>query len=63
MQKLTTREPTDDMIEVAINSVEKVFDWRKFLKENFDVEVEYPEGWENPEPEGEACTTSGLCPK
>ena len=63
MQKLTTREPTDDMIEVAINSVERVFDWRKFLKENFSVEVEYPEGWENPEPEGDSCTSSGLCPQ
>lgn len=49
MQGLTTREPTDDMIEVAINSVELVFDWRKFLKENFDVDCEYPEGWVDPE--------------
>ena len=48
MQGLTTREPSDDMIEVAINSVEMVFDWRKFLKDNFDVSVEYPEGWVDP---------------
>lgn len=31
MQKLTTREPDDDMIEVAIAAVEAVFDWRAFL--------------------------------
>lgn len=33
MQRLTTKEPTDDMIEVAIKSVEAVFDWRAFLQE------------------------------
>lgn len=31
MQKLTTREPDDDMIEVAIAAVEAVFDWKAFL--------------------------------
>lgn len=31
LQKLTTREPEDDMVEVAIVAVEAVFDWRKFL--------------------------------
>jgi putative lipoprotein len=35
MQGLTTKEPTPDMVEVAIVAVEKVFDWRKYLKENF----------------------------
>ena len=34
MQKLTTKEPDDDMIEVAIASVEAVFDWRTWQKEN-----------------------------
>lgn len=34
-QKLTTKEPEDDMIEVAIVAVEKVFDWRAYLEENF----------------------------
>lgn len=38
LQKLTTKEPTEDMIEVAIKSVEAVFDWREFLGENFDYE-------------------------
>lgn len=36
MQGLTTREPTADMAEVAIQAVEAVFDWRAYLKENFD---------------------------
>lgn len=35
LQKLTTREPDDSMIEVAIASVEAVFDWKSYLKENF----------------------------
>ena len=30
LQKLTTREPEDDMIECAIASVEAVFDWRAY---------------------------------
>lgn len=34
LQNLTTREPEDDMIEVAIASVEAVFDWRRYLDEN-----------------------------
>ncbi len=35
MQKLVTKEPTGDQVEVAIAAVEAVFDWRAFLKENF----------------------------
>lgn len=31
LQGLTTAEPTDDMIEVAIASVEAVFDWKEFI--------------------------------
>lgn len=37
IQKLTTKEPDDDMIEVAIQAVEAVFDWRAYEAENFDV--------------------------
>lgn len=33
LQGLTTREPDDEMIEVAIASVEAVFDWKAFLEE------------------------------
>ena len=29
LQRLTTREPDDDMIEVGIASVEAVFDWNE----------------------------------
>lgn len=36
MQHLTTKEPEDDMIEVAIKAVEEVFDWKAYLKENFE---------------------------
>ena len=35
LQNLTTKEPEDDMIEVAIRAVEEVFDWRAYLEENF----------------------------
>jgi predicted metal-dependent enzyme len=30
MQKLTTKEPTADMVEVAIKAVEAVFDWKEY---------------------------------
>ena len=32
MQGLTTKEPDDAMIEVAITAVEAVFDWKKYLE-------------------------------
>lgn len=35
IQKITTKEPDDSMIEVAIAAVEAVFDWRKYEEENF----------------------------
>lgn len=34
LQNLTTKEPDDDMIEVAIQAVEAVFDWKEWQKEN-----------------------------
>lgn len=40
LQKLTTREPDEDMIEVAIASVEAIFDWKAYLKETFGYEVD-----------------------
>ena len=36
LQNLTTKEPTKDMVEVAICAVEEVFDWKTYLKENFN---------------------------
>ena len=38
LQGLTTKEPDDEMIEVGIAAVEAVFDWRAYLKENFDYQ-------------------------
>ena len=35
-QSLTTREPDEQMAEVAIKAVEAVFDWQQYLKDNFD---------------------------
>ena len=35
MQELTTKEPDDSMIEVAIKAVEAVFDWKTYETENF----------------------------
>ncbi len=43
LQHLTTKEPTPDMCEVAIASVEAVFNWKKFLNENFGTNYEYEE--------------------
>lgn len=37
VQRLTTKEPDDSMIEVAIQAVEAVFDWRAYEAENFDT--------------------------
>lgn len=39
MQNLTTKEPDDSMIQVAIAAVEAVFDWRAYLEENFPEAV------------------------
>lgn len=35
MQRLTTKEPDDEMIEVGIASVEAVFDWKKWQTEEY----------------------------
>ena len=40
MQKLTTKEPDEDMIEVAIASVEAVFNWKAYIKDTFGYEVD-----------------------
>lgn len=34
LQKLTVKEPDDEMIEVGIASVEAVFDWKDFIESN-----------------------------
>ncbi len=40
LQKLTTREPDEDMVEVAIKAVEEVFDWEAFLKEYYQTSLD-----------------------
>lgn len=40
MQMMTTKEPDDDMIKVGIASVEAVFDWKKYLVQEFGYEPE-----------------------
>lgn len=41
LQRLTTREPEPDMVEVAIEAVEAVFDWKAYLRENFpDTDIQ-----------------------
>lgn len=43
LQGLTTKEPTDDMIEVAIASVEAVFDWQAFINQNEETATDESE--------------------
>ena len=43
IQRMTTREPDESMAEVAIASVEAVFDWKKYLQDTFGYEVN--ESW------------------
>ena len=43
IQRMTTREPDESMAEVAIASVEAVFDWKKYLQDTFGYEVDG--GW------------------
>ena len=52
MQKLTTKEPDADMIEVAIASVEAVFDWKEYLNKEFGYDVD--DSWLDKEEDVEA---------
>ena len=40
IQRMTTRQPDESMAEVAIASVEAVFDWKKYLQDTFGYEVD-----------------------
>jgi len=42
LQSLTTKEPDDSMLEVAIVAVEAVFDWKAFLEEEKTENEEEP---------------------
>jgi len=48
LQALTTREPDDAMIEVAIASVEAVFDWKAFMEQEKPVKEEIAAAKEKP---------------
>ncbi len=39
LQLITTKEPDDEMILVAINAIDAVFDWKSFLLEKFPEDV------------------------
>ena len=60
LQRLTTREPDDDMIEVAIAAVEAVFDWKQYFIDEFgyDVDAYVQDIEEEPEPESQRMTIS-----
>lgn len=51
IQRMTTREPDESMAEVAIASVEAVFDWKKYLQDTFGYEID--ESWMKDEPSEE----------
>ena len=40
MQRITTKEPDDGMLETAMASVEAVFDWKKYLQDEFGYDEE-----------------------
>lgn len=40
LQRLTTKEPDESMVEVAIAAVEAVFDWKAYLYETFGYEID-----------------------
>ncbi len=54
LQRITTKEPERDMVEVAIKAVEAVFDWKEYLKENFDYVPEEEEDWLDEDDEEES---------
>lgn len=43
IQRMTTKEPDESMVEVAIAAVEAVFDWKEYLQKEFGYEVD--ESW------------------
>ena len=59
LQHLTTREPTEDIVEVAIASVNAVFDWREFQgKPPAEPEAPVESASESEEPVAEAESVS-----
>ena len=63
IQRMTTKEPDKQMVEVAIAAVEAVFDWKKYLYDNFGYEVDetWVEDTENAaDEEQNAAETDGM---
>lgn len=48
LQRLTTKEPDESMIEVAMKSVEAVFDWKAYIENTFGYEID--DSWMRDEP-------------
>ena len=42
VQRMTTKEPDENMVEVAIAAVEAVFDWKQYLHDNFGYKEDEP---------------------
>ncbi len=55
LQRLTTKEPDETMIEVAIASVEAIFDWKAYLKDTFGYEID--DSWLEDEPKDDEAET------
>lgn len=54
LQRLTTSEPDESMVEVAIKAVEAVFDWKAYLEENKgEIQTEVAEADRKVEPTAE----------
>lgn len=51
IQRMTTKEPDESMVEVAIAAVEAVFDWKKYLYETFGYEID--ESWLDDSPKSD----------
>ena len=56
LQRLTTKEPDKSMVEVAIKSVEAVFDWKAYLKDTFGYEID--DSWLKDEEDSEDSESS-----
>lgn len=60
LQRLTTKEPDEEMVKVAIASVEAVFDWKAFLREEFGYEAQDGRAAEDEAPKMPSGVTAGM---
>lgn len=66
IQNMTTKEPDDSMIEVAIRAVEAVFDWKTYEDDNFGTHYNRMTGHDDgattrEDRAGEKPETAGFC--